>query len=168
MSDIVGIDLGTTNSLIGIMEAGFPILLADANGERLTPSVVSFAGEGEPLVGRPAVARRVLKPADTIYSVKRFIGLRGDDLRAGDDEVGYELKRAPGQPVRVRAAGRDYSTEEISAFVLRKLKADAEAALGRTVSRAVITVPAYFNDAPAQRDEARGRAGGFHGRANRE
>ena len=93
MSDIVGIDLGTTNSLIGIMEAGFPLILADSEGERLTPSVVHFPNDGEPLVGRTAARMRVLNPADTIYSVKRFIGLRGDELRESDAHVGYELKR---------------------------------------------------------------------------
>ncbi|MEO5721887.1 MAG: molecular chaperone DnaK [Chthoniobacterales bacterium] len=161
MDDIVGIDLGTTNSAIGIMEAGFPILLADANGARLTPSVVHFGKGGEPGVGVAAARMRVLAPSDTIYSVKRFIGLRGDELRAGDAEVGYELQRAAGQAVRIRAAGRDYSTEEISAFVLRKLKADAEAALGRTVSRAVITVPAYFNDAQRNATKRAGELAGF-------
>ncbi len=161
MSDIVGIDLGTTNSLIGIMEAGFPLLLADADGERLTPSVVHFPDAGEPLVGRAAARMRALNPANTIYSVKRFIGLRGDELREGDGDVGYELKREKGQPVRVRAAGGDYSTEEISAFVLRKLKTDAEAALGRSVSRAVITVPAYFNDAQRNATKRAGELAGF-------
>jgi molecular chaperone DnaK len=97
MNDIVGIDLGTTNSLIGIMEAGFPILLADANGERLTPSVVHFRAGGEPLVGRPASRMRALDPAGTIYSAKRFVGVRGDELRADDAAVGYELLRAAGQ-----------------------------------------------------------------------
>ncbi len=104
---------------------------------------------------------RVLNPANTIYSVKRFIGLRGDELREGDADVGYELKREKGQPVRIRAAGGDYSTEEISAFVLRKLKADAEAALGRSVSRAVITVPAYFNDAQRNATKRAGELAGF-------
>src|SRR3954469_24813758 len=99
MSDIVGIDLGTTNSLIGIMEAGFPILLADANGDRLTPSVVHFP---ERLVGRAAARMRAVSPANTIYSAKRFIGVRGDELRAADAEVGFELVRAAGQPVRVK------------------------------------------------------------------
>ncbi len=161
MEDIVGIDLGTTNSAIGIMEAGFPILLADSNGARLTPSVVHFTKDGEPLVGAPAVRQRVLAPADTIYSVKRFIGLRGDDLREDDADVGYDLKRERGQDVRLRAAGRDYSTEEISALVLQKLKADAEAALGRSVSRAVITVPAYFNDAQRNATKRAGELAGF-------
>ena len=161
MDDIVGIDLGTTNSAIGIVEAGFPILLADANGARLTPSVVHFDDKGEAIVGAAAARMRVLAPADTIYSVKRFIGLRGDELRAGDVEVSYMLRREKGQPVQIRAAGRDYSTEEVSAFVLRKLKADAEAALGRTVARAVITVPAYFNDAQRNATKRAGELAGF-------
>lgn len=161
MDDIVGIDLGTTNSAIGIVEAGFPILLADANGARLTPSVVHFGNEGAPLVGAAAARMRVLSPADTIYSVKRFIGLRGDELRAGDADVGYELRREKGRPVRIRAGGCDCSPEEVSAFVLRKLKADAEATLGRTVSRAVITVPAYFNDAQRSATKRAGELAGF-------
>ncbi len=161
MDEIVGIDLGTTNSAIGVMEAGFPILLADANGARLTPSVVHFRAEGEPLVGAAAARMRVLAPADTIYSVKRFVGLRGDELRDGDAEVGYELKREASQPVRVHAAGRDFSPEEVSAFVLRKLKTDAEAALGRVVTRAVITVPAYFNDAQRNATKQAGELAGF-------
>src|SRR4029453_18222126 len=127
---------------IGIMEAGFPILLADAEGQRLTPSVVYFSESGEPLVGRAAARMRAVDPANTVYSIKRFIGLRGDELRQDDADVNYSLVRQPGKAVRVRTGGRDYSTEEISALVLRKLKADAEAALGRSVTRAVITVPA--------------------------
>ncbi len=162
MSDIAGIDLGTTNSLIGIMEAGFPILLADENGERLTPSVVHFRDGDEPLVGRAAARMRALSPADTIYSAKRFIGMRGDELRAEEDaEFSYALARVAGQPVRLRAAGRDYRPEEISAFVLRKLKRDAENALGREVSQAVITVPAYFNDAQRNATKRAGELAGF-------
>ena len=161
MSDIVGIDLGTTNSLIGVMEAGFPVLLADADGQRLTPSVVHFRDAGEPLVGRPAARMRAVSPRDTIYSIKRFVGLRGDELREEDADVAYELVRERAQPVRARAAGRDYSTEEISAFILRKLRGDAEAALGRSVSRAVITVPAYFNDAQRNATKRAGELAGF-------
>ncbi|MGI8437905.1 MAG: molecular chaperone DnaK [Chthoniobacterales bacterium] len=161
MSDIVGIDLGTTNSAIGVMEAGFPILLADKDGARLTPSIVYFADGAEPLVGRPAARMRVLQPTQTISSVKRFMGLRGEELRAGDDDVGYELIRARNQPVRIRAGGRDYLPEEISACVLRKLKRDAEEALGRSVSRAVITVPAYFNDAQRTATKRAGELAGF-------
>lgn len=161
MSDIVGIDLGTTNSLIGIMEAGFPILLADNNGERLTPSVIHFRAEAEPLVGHAAARMQALSPLDTLYSAKRFVGLRGDELRAEDAGIGFELSRAAGQPVRLRAAGRDYLPEEVSALVLRKLKADAERALGREVSRAVITVPAYFNDAQRSATKRAGELAGF-------
>lgn len=146
MNQIVGIDLGTTNSLIGVMEAGFPILIADRNGERLTPSVVHFPAKGEPLVGQPAARMRVLNPAQTIYSIKRFIGVRSDELRDKDSEVSYRLSRKNGQPVRVVTESGEFSPEQISALILEKLKADAEAALGHEISRAVITVPAYFND----------------------
>ena len=145
MNDIVGIDLGTTNSLIGVTDAGFPILIADENGERLTPSVVHFADGDAPLVGRPAARMRALKPAQTIYSIKRFIGLRGDE--AGDADVAYAIERRSGKAIFAMANGRRFSPEEISALILKKLKADAERALDRAVSRAVITVPAYFNDA---------------------
>ncbi|CAN5492519.1 molecular chaperone DnaK [soil metagenome] len=161
MSDIVGIDLGTTNSLIGIMEAGFPILLAASNGERLTPSVVHFPGNGEPLVGQAAARMRAISPADTIYSAKRFIGLRGDELRPEDSGFAFSIARAAGQPVRFRAGGREYLPEDVSARVLRKLKNDAEAALGREVSRAVITVPAYFNDAQRNATKRAGELAGL-------
>lgn len=161
MSDIVGIDLGTTNSLIGVMEAGFPILLADADGERLTPSVVHFAENGEPLIGRAALRMRAIAPANTIYSAKRFVGLRGDELREDDAQVGFQLLRAAGFPVRVRAGGREMLPEEVSAVVLRKLKRDAERALGRAVTRAVITVPAYFNDAQRGATKRAGELAGF-------
>jgi len=161
MDDIVGIDLGTTNSLIGIMEAGFPILLADAEGQRLTPSVVHFPQKGAPVVGRAAGRMRALNPQNTIYSMKRIIGLRGDEAKGEDDDLSYGLVRAKGQPVRVVVGSREYSTEEISAFVLRKLKSDAEAALGRTVERAVITVPAYFNDAQRTATKEASELAGF-------
>ena len=161
MDDIVGIDLGTTNSLIGIMEAGFPILLADAEGQRLTPSVVHFPQKGAPVVGRAAGRMRALNPQNTIYSMKRIIGLRGDEAKGEDDDLSYGLVRAKGQPVRVVVGSREYSTEEISAFVLRKLKSDAEAALGRTLERAVITVPAYFNDAQRRATKEASELAGF-------
>ena len=161
MSDIVGIDLGTTNSLIGIMDAGFPILLADSNGERLTPSVAHFAGGVPPIVGRAAARMRALNPAETVYSVKRLIGLRGDELREEDATVGYRLVRERGQPVRIAVGGAEHTPEEISSLILRKLKADAEAALGRSVSRAVITVPAYFNDAQRSATKRAGELAGF-------
>src|SRR2546423_12158886 len=161
MSEIVGIDLGTTNSLIGVMDAGFPILLADKNGARLTPSVVHFPDEGTPLVGQPAARMRVLKPEQTIYSIKRFMGLRGNELNDKDAEGPYRLERKPGKAVSIRAAERRYSPEEISALILGKLKADAEVALGHSVSRAVITVPAYFNDAQRGATKRAGELAGF-------
>jgi molecular chaperone DnaK len=159
--DIVGIDLGTTNSLIGIMEAGFPVLLADANGERLTPSVVHIPEKGEPLIGSPALRTRALKPRSTIYSVKRFIGLRGDDVTGQDVDLGYEVLRQKGKPLRIRVGEREYRPEEISALVLLKLKRDAERALDRDISRAVITVPAYFNDAQRNATKRAGELAGL-------
>jgi molecular chaperone DnaK len=160
-ADIVGIDLGTTNSLIGIMEAGFPILLADANGARLTPSVVHFPERGDPLVGAAANRMRALAPTTTVYSAKRLIGLRGDELRPEESPPDYELVRQSRRPLRIRVRGREYAPEEISTLVLQKLKRDAEAALERPVSRAVITVPAYFNDAQRNATKTAGEAAGF-------
>src|SRR3954463_15876598 len=141
---IAGIDLGTTNSLIGVMEAGFPILLADAAGDRLTPSVVYFPKDGEPIVGRAAVRMRGAEPEATVYSVKRFMG-----RRVGEEEAvaGYRLAGEAGGPVQVAIRDRRYSPEEISACILRELKRQAERALEQEITRAVITVPAYFNDA---------------------
>ena len=157
-SPIVGIDLGTTNSLIGAMDAGFPILLADAEDERLTPSVVHFPSTGEPLVGRAAARMRALDPANTVYSAKRLIGRRGGEAT---DDVSYALVGERGAAVRVQVRGREYAPEEISALVLKKLRADAGRALGGEVTRAVITVPAYFNDAQRQATKRAGELAGF-------
>jgi molecular chaperone DnaK len=160
MSDIVGIDLGTTNSLIGIMEAGFPILLADADGERLTPSVVHYpADKSSPLVGRPAARMRILDPANTVYSSKRFMGVRTDDPL--DVEVAFSCTTRGGEFVQILAGGRELLPEEVAADILRKLKRDAEVGLGRSVSRAVITVPAYFNDAQRGATKRAGEQAGF-------
>lgn len=155
---IVGIDLGTTNSLIGAMDAGFPVLIADQDGERLTPSVVHFPKSGEPVVGRTAARMRAVDPKGTVYSVKRFIGRRAGEEA---DDVSYELAGAPGTPVRVRIHGHDYAPEEISALVLRRLRDEAERALGQSVTRAVITVPAYFNDAQRQATKSAGEEAGL-------
>src|SRR4030095_1443742 len=154
--EIVGIDLGTTNSLIGVMEAGFPILLADANGTRLTPSVVHFPEAGDPLVGTAARRIRPLRRRSTVYSVKRLIGLRGDDVSPEELPADYDVVSQTGRPLRVRVRDGEYGPEEISALILRKLKRDAEAALERSVARAVITVPAYFNDAQPNATTAAG------------
>src|SRR3982074_582914 len=161
MDDIVGIDLGTTNSLIGVMDAGFPVLLADENGDRLTPSVVHIRENGETLIGNPAVCMRAVKPESTIYSVKRLIGLRGDDFAKEDVDLAYEIVRRKGRALRIRVGQREYSPDEIAAFVLQKLKQEAERALGRPVSRAVITVPAYFNDAQRNATKKAGELAGF-------
>lgn len=139
---IVGIDLGTTNSLVGIVDCGFPILLADAEGRRLTPSVVHFA-EGEPGVS----------------SIKRLMGARVGEIDPAG--LSYAIVGAKGTPARVRVGEREYRPEEVSAFILRKLKADAERALGQPVNRAVITVPAYFNDAQRAATKAAGELAGF-------
>jgi molecular chaperone DnaK len=161
MNDIVGIDLGTTNSLIGIMDAGFPLLIADENGVRLTPSVVHIPSAGEPIVGEKALRMRTLKPESTAYSVKRFIGLRGEDVGNEEAEVAYRVVRRAGQPLRIEIGGREYAPEEISALLLRKLKRDAEKSLGHAVNRAVITVPAYFNDAQRNATKKAGELAGF-------
>jgi molecular chaperone DnaK len=157
MEDIVGIDLGTTNSLIGIVEAGFPILLADESGARLTPSAVYFPAEGEPEVGTAALRRRAVEPERTILSVKRLIGRRPGEL---DHVPDYKTVRDARGGISVKIGEQVLSPVEISAIILRRLKAVAERALERSVSRAVITVPAYFND--AQRTATR-QAGGMAG-----
>src|SRR5947207_2289984 len=143
------------------MGSGFPIVLADKNGARLTPSVVDLSREGSLRVGQPAARMRALKPAETVYSIKRFMGLRGDELREKDADVSYLLERKAGKAVRVLANERTYSPEEISALILGKLKSDAEAALGHEVTRAVITVPAYFNDAQRSATKRAGELAGF-------
>jgi molecular chaperone DnaK len=162
MSHIVGIDLGTTNSLIGVMDAGFPVLLADKEGRRLTPSVVHFSAPGAaPLVGAAAKRVRGLKPKETVYSVKRFMGRRGSEIGQEEMIVTYPVEGKGSEQVAIPIHGRCYSPEEISAEVLKKLKADAEAALGETVTRAVITVPAYFNDAQRNATKKAGEMAGF-------
>jgi len=162
MSKIVGIDLGTTNSLVGVMDAGFPVLIADAEGRRLTPSVVHFPGTDQsPLVGAAAKRVRGLKPRETVSSIKRFMGRRGSELSQEEMIVGYPVAGKGSEPVRVELPGRPWSPEEISAEVLKKLKADVERSLGESVTRAVITVPAYFNDAQRNATKEAGRLAGF-------
>lgn len=157
---IAGIDLGTTNSLIGVMDAGFPVLFADATGSRLTPSVVHFAAENAPLVGTPAQRMLAVAPAETIYSIKRFMGRRASEAQEDAAELPFRFTGRGDHPVKVQAGGREWLPEEVSACVLRKLKSDVESSLGEPVTRAVITVPAYFND--AQRTATR-RAGELAG-----
>src|SRR6202030_3299588 len=143
MGDIVGIDLGTTNSLIGVMDSGFPILIADRDGSRLTPSVVYIPETGDPVVGAPADRMRALYPERTIYSVKRLIGRRPGE---SDKEDFPFAVRSEGGRTLLEIGQQLFKPEEISSLVLKKLKADAELSLGNPIDRAVVTVPAYFND----------------------
>jgi molecular chaperone DnaK len=162
MSKIVGIDLGTTNSLVATVDSGIPFVIADANGNRLTPSVVHFPSANEnPIVGNEANRIRVLKPAETVYSVKRFIGRRGPEISDEEKSVTFPVNAGNSGAVTIPMHGKNYSPEEISAEVLKKLKRDAENYFGETISRAVITVPAYFNDAQRNATKRAGELAGF-------
>ena len=162
MSKIIGIDLGTTNSLVATVESGIPLVIADADGRRLTPSVVHFPQTGaEPVVGVAANRVRVIQPAETVYSVKRFIGRRGSEISPEELTVAYPLDRAGGGAVTIPIQGRKLLPEDISAEVLKKLKRDAESNFGETITRAVITVPAYFNDAQRNATKKAGELAGF-------
>src|SRR5436190_11187470 len=162
MSKIVGIDLGTTNSLVATVDSGIPYVIADAEGRRLTPSVIHFpAADAEAIVGEKANRVRVIKPEQTVYSIKRFMGRRGSEVSRDELSVTYPLRGEGNGPVTVDLFDRKWTPEEISAEVLKKLKRDAEAALGETVSRAVITVPAYFNDAQRNATKKAGELAGL-------
>src|SRR5580698_1377906 len=161
MSKIVGIDLGTTNSLVATVDSGIPFVIVDANGRRLTPSVVHFPSPGtEPIVGHEANRIRVLKPAETIYSVKRFIGRRGAEISDEEKPATYALNRDTG-PATIPLHGKNISPEQISAEVLKKLKRDAENYFNEPVMRAVITVPAYFNDSQRAATKRAGELAGL-------
>ncbi len=162
MSKIVGIDLGTTNSLVATVDSGIPLVIADANGQRLTPSVAHFpSANAEPMVGHEANRVRVIKPAETAYSVKRFIGRRGADIAQEEMLVTYPVKASGAGGVTIPIHDRYFSPEEISAEILKKLKRDAENYFGEPVTRAVITVPAYFNDAQRNATKRAGELAGF-------
>lgn len=162
MNKIVGIDLGTTNSLVATVDSGIPLVIADAESQRLTPSVVHIpALDAEPVVGQAANRVRVIKPAETVYSVKRFIGRRGSEISAAEKSVTYPLNSGSSGPVTIPIHGKNFVPEEISAEVLKKLKRDAEAYFGEPVTRAVITVPAYFNDAQRNATKKAGELAGF-------
>ncbi|HEY2953299.1 MAG TPA: Hsp70 family protein [Verrucomicrobiae bacterium] len=162
MSRIVGIDLGTTNSLVATVDSGIPLVIADADGRRLTPSVVRVPGPGaEPVVGHKANRVRVLQPAETVYSVKRFMGRRGAEIEREEMLVTYPVKGEGAGPVTIDLHGRAWTPEEISAEILKKLKGDAQIYLGEEITRAVITVPAYFNDAQRQATKRAGELAGL-------
>ncbi|MEV5694754.1 molecular chaperone DnaK [Micromonospora globbae] len=162
MGRAVGIDLGTTNSVIAVYEGGQPKVIANAEGGRTTPSVVAFADSGERLVGQLARRQAVLNPTGTISSAKRFIGRRFDEISSEADQVSYDVTAGPEGAVRFTVRGKQYAPEEISAQVLRKLADDAARHLGEKVTDAVITVPAYFNDAQRQATKAAGRIAGLN------
>ena len=162
MSRIVGIDLGTTNSLVATVEAGIPLVIADSDGRRLTPSVVHIpAPNAEPIVGEKGNRVRVLKPSETVYSVKRFMGRRGSDISAEEMLVTYPVRGESQGPVTIDIYGKSWTPEEVSAEVLKKLKRDAANFFGEAVTRAVITVPAYFNDAQRNATKKAGEMAGF-------
>jgi molecular chaperone DnaK len=147
MSKIIGIDLGTTNSAMAVMQSGKPEIITNSEGNRTTPSVVAVNKKGERLVGQVARRQQVTNPRDTIYEVKRLIGRNFNDKEVQRDLklMGYKIVKS-GNSTKVEMAGKEYSPEEVSAMILGKLKADAEAFLGEPVTEAVITVPAYFDD----------------------
>jgi molecular chaperone DnaK len=163
MAKVIGIDLGTTNSCVAVMEGGKPKVVENAEGARTTPSIVAFAKDGERLIGQPAKRQAVTNPDNTVFAVKRLIGRRFDDpITKKDTElVPYKIARGPNGDAWVHAGGKDYSPSQISAFTLQKMKETAEAYLGETVTQAVITVPAYFNDAQRQATKDAGQIAGL-------
>jgi molecular chaperone DnaK len=161
MSKIIGIDLGTTNSVVAVMEAGDPIVIANAEGNRTTPSIVSFSKSGERLVGQVAKRQAVTNPANTVFSIKRFMGRKFSEVNEEMKMVPYKVEKAENGDVRVEASTKKFSPPEISAMILQKLKEAAEAHLGEKVTRAVITVPAYFNDSQRQATKDAGQIAGL-------
>jgi molecular chaperone DnaK len=157
----IGIDLGTTNSCVAVMEGGEPTVLENAEGGRTTPSVVAFTESGERLVGTVAKRQAVMNPENTIFSIKRFMGRKEAEVKEEETIVPYKVEAGPNGDVRVDARGKQYSPPEISAMILQKLKTDAEAKLGETVDSAVITVPAYFNDDQRQATKDAGKIAGL-------
>ena len=165
MGKIIGIDLGTTNSVVAVMEGGEPTVIPSAEGGRTVPSVVAFTKAGERLVGQLAKRQAVTNPTNTVYSIKRFMGRRFDDPETAHSKelVPYKVERDPrSDGIRVALAdGKSYTPPEISAMILQKLKTDAEAYLGEKVTDAVITVPAYFDDTQRQATKDAGRIAGL-------
>jgi molecular chaperone DnaK len=161
MGKLIGIDLGTTNSVVAVMEGGTPVVIPNQEGSRLTPSVVAFTKEGEILVGQIAKRQAVTNPENTVFSIKRFMGRRYDEVQQEIKLVPYKVVKAPNGDVRIDIRGKQYSPPEISGMILRKLKEAAEAHLGEKVAQAVITVPAYFNDSQRQATKDAGKIAGL-------
>src|SRR5512133_3295495 len=163
MGKIIGIDLGTTNSVVAVMEAGQPTVIANQEGARTTPSVVAFTKSGERLVGQVAKRQAITNPENTIFSIKRFMGRKFNDPEVQRDMklVPYRVTEAPNGDMQVWMGNKSYSSPEVSAMILQKLKTDAEAYLGERITQAVITVPAYFNDSQRQATKDAGKIAGL-------
>jgi len=162
MAKTIGIDLGTTNSCVGVIEGGEPAVIPNAEGGRTTPSVVAFTNDGQRLVGAPAKRQQVTNPQNTIFSIKRFMGRKFGEVNEEMKIVPYEVVEGPNGDVRVKAGDKEYAPPEISAMILQKLKADAEAYLGESIADAVITVPAYFNNAQREATKDAGKVAGLN------
>ena len=161
MSKIIGIDLGTTNSVVAVMEGGEPVVITNEEGGRTTPSVVAFTKDGNRLVGQVAKRQAVTNPENTLYSIKRFMGRKFEEVGGEMKQVPFKVEKASNGDVKIDAQGKQYSPPEISAMVLQKLKKAAEDYLGAKVDKAVITVPAYFNDAQRQATKDAGKIAGL-------
>ena len=160
-SKIIGIDLGTTNSVVAVMEGGEPVVITNPEGSRITPSVVAFTKTGERLVGQVAKRQAVTNPKQTIFSIKRFMGRRMDEITQETKHVPYKVESGQNGLASVEIQGKKYTPPEISAMILQKMKQTAEDYLGTKVDRAVITVPAYFNDAQRQATKDAGKIAGL-------
>src|SRR5580765_7883046 len=161
MAKVIGIDLGTTNSVVAVMEGGNPTVIPNQEGSRLTPSVVAFTKDGEILVGQVAKRQAITNPENTVFSIKRFMGRRHDEVVQEIKLVPYKVTKGNNGEARVEVRGKQYAPPEISAMILRKLKEAAEAYLGEKVTQAVITVPAYFNDSQRQATKDAGKISGL-------
>ncbi|MBL7076907.1 MAG: molecular chaperone DnaK [Kiritimatiellae bacterium] len=161
MSKVLGIDLGTTNSCMAVMEGGEPVVVPNAEGQRTTPSIVAFAKNGERLVGQPAKRQAVTNPEHTVFSIKRFMGRKFDEVAHESTLVPYDIVKASNGDAHVKIEDKTFSPPEISSMILQKMKADAEAYLGETITQAVVTVPAYFNDSQRQATKDAGKIAGL-------
>jgi molecular chaperone DnaK len=162
MSKILGIDLGTTNSCVAIMENGEPVIITNSEGKRTTPSIVGFIDGGEKKIGDPAKRQSVTNPDKTVYSIKRFMGSNYDEIKSEVKRVPYNVVKGKNNTPKVKIDGKEYSPQEISAMVLQKMRQTAEDYLGQSITEAVITVPAYFNDAQRQATKEAGEIAGLN------
>ena len=161
MGKVIGIDLGTTNSCVAVMEGGDPVVIPNPEGGRTTPSIVAFAKDGQRLVGQVAKRQAITNPENTIFSIKRFMGRRHSEVSSEEKIVPYKIVGAPNDDCRIAAEGKEYAPPEVSAMILQYLKKTAEEYLGSEITQAVITVPAYFNDSQRQATKDAGKIAGL-------